>query len=78
MALLENEATRFADAIDDYELISVVDIGGDDADGHWVVVRDHRFGLDYEIASHCDYWDLIGAIVEHRQCLSLKALDRSP
>ena len=38
----------------------------------WLVVHDHRFGLDYEIASHCDYWDFIGALVEHRRCTSLQ------
>ena len=59
MALLEKEAIRFAESLADYEHVSVVDIGGGDPDGHWVVVRDHRFGLDYEIASHCDYWEFL-------------------
>ena len=27
----------------------------------WIVIRDHRFERDYEIASHSDYWDVIGA-----------------
>jgi hypothetical protein len=31
------------------------------------VVRDHRFERDYEIASHCDYWDFIAALVGHKQ-----------
>ena len=74
MALLEKEAVRFAESLDDYELVSVVDIGGSDPDGYWVVVRDDRFDLSYEIASHCDYWDFIGALVDHRQCLSLAPL----
>jgi hypothetical protein len=29
------------------------------------------FELDYEIASHCDYWDFIGAVVDHRQYVAL-------
>jgi hypothetical protein len=37
-----------------------------------VAVRDHRFEREYEIASHCDYWDFIGALVDHRQCVALK------
>jgi len=38
------------------------------------VVHDHRFDTDYQIASHCDYWDFIGALVDHRRCVSLQAL----
>ncbi len=74
MALLEKEVTRFAASLDDYEHVSVSDIGGQGPDGYWLVVRDHRFGLDYEIASHCDYWDFIGALVNHRQCVALAPL----
>lgn len=74
MALLENEATRFAASLDNYDYVSVTDVGGWGPDAFWVVVRDHRFGCDYEITSHCDYWDFIGALVEHRQCLSLAPL----
>ncbi len=70
MALLEKEAVRFAESLDDYEHVSVRDIGGD-RQSYWVVVRDHRFELDYGISSHCDYWDFIGALVDHGQCLSL-------
>ncbi len=69
MALLEKDVTRFAQSLDDYDYVSVVDIGGSDA-RHWLVVRDHRFECDYEIASHCDYWDFIGALVDHKQYLA--------
>ena len=72
MALLEKEATCFAESLDDYEHVSVRDIGGGGPDRFWLVVRDHRFERDYEISSHCDYWDLIGALVGHRQCVALK------
>ena len=71
MALLEKEAIRFAESLDDYEHVSAVDIGGSENHGHWLVVRDHRFGLDYRIGSHCDYWDFIGAVVDHRQWAAL-------
>ena len=67
MALLEKEAIRFAESLDDYEHVSAVEIGGSDDRGHWLVVRDHRFELDYEISSHADYWDFIGALVDHKQ-----------
>ncbi len=74
MALLEKEAVRVADSLDDYEYVSVTDIGGWGPSGFWVVVRDERLDISYEIASHCDYWDFIGAVIEHRQCLSLAPL----
>ncbi len=67
MALLEHEAQRLADALDDYDGVSVADIGGSDDGGFWVVVHDHRFDLRYEVGSHADYWDFIGALVDHRQ-----------
>lgn len=67
MALLEQEAIRFAESLDDYEHVSVTDIGGWGPIAYWVVVSDHRFGLEYEISSHCDYWDFIGALVDHKQ-----------
>ncbi len=73
MALLEQEAIRFAESLDDYEHVTVTDIGGWGPIGR-LVVRDHRFYLCYEITSHCDYWDFIGALVDHRQCLSLSVL----
>ena len=69
MALLEKDAIRLADALDDYDHVSVTDIGGWGPEGFWLVVRDHRFQLDYEIASHVDYWDFIGALVDHKQFL---------
>jgi len=74
MALLEQEAIRFAESLDDYEHVTVADIGGWGPIGYRLVVRDHRFDLDYEITSHCDYWDFIGALVDHRQCVSLSVL----
>ncbi|MDP9069299.1 MAG: hypothetical protein M3N53_13275 [Actinomycetota bacterium] len=72
MALLEKEVTRFAESLDDYDHVSVVDIGGSGPHGYWLVVRDHRFDRRYEISSHCDYWDFIAALVGHRQCVALK------
>lgn len=74
MALIEQDMIRFAEALDDYELVSVVDMGGWGPDGFWVVVTDERFGFSYQISSHCDYWDFIDALVEHRQCASLTPL----
>ena len=67
MALLEQEAIRFAESLDDYEHVSVTDIGGWGPLDYRVNVRDHRFDITYEIASHCDYWDFIGALVNHKQ-----------
>ncbi len=67
MALLEQEAIRFAESLDDYEHVTVKDIGGWGPTGFHVTVRDHRFDNTYEIASHCDYWDFIGALVDHKQ-----------
>jgi hypothetical protein len=67
MALLEQEAIRFAESLDDYEHVTVTDIGGWGPLGYRVTVRDHRFDTEYEIASHCDYWDFIGALVDHKQ-----------
>lgn len=72
MALLEKEAIRFAESLDDYEHVTVTDISGSGPIGYRVVVRDHRFESDYEISSHCDYWNFIGALVNHRQCVALK------
>jgi hypothetical protein len=58
-SLLEQDAVRLAAALDDYELVSVTDIGGADGSGYWLTVRDERFGLHYEIDSHADYWDFL-------------------
>ena len=74
MALLEQEMVRFAESLDDDEHVSVTDIGGWEPIGFWLVVHDHRFDLSYEITSHCDYWDFIGAFVNHQQCVSLMPL----
>jgi hypothetical protein len=71
MALLEQEAIRFAESLEDYEHVSVADIGGNEPHNYWLVVRDHRFELCYEIASHADYWDFIGAVTDHRQYVAL-------
>ncbi len=67
MALLEKEAIRFAASLDDYEHVSVADIGGSDDIGYWLIVHDQRFDLRYEISSHADYWDFVGALVDHTQ-----------
>jgi hypothetical protein len=74
MPLPERDAVRFASALDDFEAVCVRDVGGSDEFGFWVVVRDGRFDVSYQIASHSDYWDFVGAIVDHRQCLSLTPL----
>jgi hypothetical protein len=73
VALLEKDAIRFAESLDDYDHVRVTDVGGAGPDGYWVRVRDERFQLEYEIASHCDYWDFVGALVDHRQCVALAA-----
>lgn len=69
--LLEKEATRFAASLETTST-SRNRHGGWGPQGFCVVVRDHRFERDYEIASYCDYWGFIGALVDHRQCVSLK------
>jgi len=61
MALLEKEAIRFAESLDDYEHVSVTDIGGWGPIGYWLVVHDNRFNVDYQIASHCHYWEVLSA-----------------
>ncbi len=72
MALLEREAIRFAESLADYEQVSAVEIGGNDDRGHWSSFRDHRFELDYEMGSHADYGDFIGALVDYKQFLGLR------
>ena len=63
MGLLEQEAIRFAESLDDYEHVTVTDIGGNGLIDFWVFVHDERFDADYEIASHCDYRDFIAAVI---------------
>ena len=65
--LPEKDALRMAAGLDDYELVSVSDIGGTDESGYWLTVRDERFGLSYEIASHSDYWDFLGYFGDGKQ-----------
>jgi hypothetical protein len=72
-ALKEGEVTRLVVVLEDYEHVSVSPFRDVDDIGFGLRVRDHRFGLDYEIASHHDYWDLIGALVDHRQYHALPA-----
>ncbi len=67
MALLEKEAIRFAESLDDYEHVSTVDNGGNDPHDYWLVIRDERFGLCYEISSHFDYWDFLGYFADGKQ-----------
>ncbi len=45
MAVLEKEAVRLAESLDDYEHVSVTAVGGSDQ-SYWVVVRDNRFNLE--------------------------------
>jgi hypothetical protein len=65
--LPEKDALRMAAGLDDYELVSVSDIGGSHDSGCWLTVRDERFGLSYEIASHHDYWDFLGYFCSGKQ-----------
>jgi hypothetical protein len=67
MALSESEVSRFVAVLEDYGHVSVTLVRDVDDSNFRLGVRDHRFGLDYEIASHHDYWDFIGALVDHRQ-----------
>ena len=67
MALLEREAIRLADALDDYEYVSVADIGGSTEGGYWLVLRDERFDLHYAIDCHADYWDFLGYFTDGKQ-----------
>jgi len=67
MSLIEQDAIRMAAALEDYELVRVTDIRGDDAGGLEIDVRDERFGMDYEIGSHADYWDFLGYFCSGKQ-----------
>lgn len=71
-SLTEDDALRMAEALEDYPLVAVSDIGGSVEFGYWLTICDERFDLTYAIESHCDYWDFIGALVDHRRCVALK------
>jgi hypothetical protein len=62
MSLLEHEAIRMAHALEDYDHVSVTDVGGNGS-SHWLAIRDERFEVTYEISSHTDYWDFLIAFV---------------
>ena len=64
MALLEKEAVRFSESLDDFEHVTSKGMT-QGPNGYSVTVTDERFGIDYEIASHCDYWDFVAALVHH-------------
>ena len=66
-SLPEQDALRLAQALDDYELVHVADIGGNDGTGYWLHITDDRFGLTYQIGSHADYWDFLGYFCSHKQ-----------
>lgn len=66
-SLPERDALRIAKALDDYELVSVTDIGGSNCFGFWVLITDQRYNLDYEICSHADYWDFISYFAAGQQ-----------
>jgi hypothetical protein len=42
MTLLEKEASHFAASLDDYERVSVTDMGGWGPRHFWLVIHDHR------------------------------------
>jgi hypothetical protein len=71
MALQERDASRLALVLQDYEHVSATISGG--AGSFTLNVRDHRFDLAYEIGSHYDYWNFIGALVDHKQYVALPA-----
>ena len=61
---------RFADLLAEERHVSVTHIVWSEG-GHVVQVRDHRFNVDYELTSHCDFWDLIVALDDGKQFLRL-------
>jgi hypothetical protein len=69
MALNEREAVRLVAVLRDYEHVSASMIEAEG--GFRLFVRDHRFELGYEIASHSDYWDFVGALVDRKQYVAL-------
>ena len=70
--LLEREAIRFAESLDDYEHVSVKEIGGEEPTSYWLAVTDERFRTTFEIGSHCDYW-----ISSERWCIKAATTARS-
>lgn len=59
MPLLEHEALRIAEALDDYETLSVVDVGGAEPSGYWLLAEDERDARRHEIRSWLDYWTFL-------------------
>ena len=68
MSLTENDAIRMAQALDDFDRLTVTDIRGRGADCS-IVVRDHRFDTLHEISSHCDHLDFLASFASHRPYL---------
>ena len=68
MSLTENDAIRMAEALDDYDQVTVTDIRGRDADCS-IVIRDERFGTFHELTSHCNHLDFLAAFASHRRYL---------
>lgn len=66
MSLLEREAIRVAAALGDYDYVSVRAVVQQHS-GFVVQFSDDRFGCDYVIGSHFDYWDFVGYLVDHKQ-----------
>lgn len=67
MPLIDKDAARIAAALEDYEHVSLRDIRARSDGFYDVIVTDHRLERDYALGSHCDYWDFIGALVDHKQ-----------
>lgn len=74
MALLQQEAIRVAESLDDYDHVTVRDIGGDGP------ARFQRRGscgcdIEYGIASHCDTGTSSAPLREHKQRTSFRVRD---
>ncbi|MDQ3913757.1 MAG: hypothetical protein M3285_01050 [Actinomycetota bacterium] len=65
MPLIDKDAARIAAALDDYENVSLKEVRPRSGGFFEVVVTDHRFDVDYALASHCDYWDFVGSVVSN-------------
>lgn len=65
MPLIDKDAARIAAALDDYEHVSLKEVRLRSDGFSEVVVTDHRFDVDYALASLCDYWDFVGSVVSH-------------